>query len=201
MYCEGRNTRIKLISLHLGIYIFMYHAQTGMINQEMSWQVVNHQAFRSYLGTRQPTLLAVLKFFFCYSMTSHIMQSQNDLPMTYRCHTKTGWVQGLILIRGCLKIFRQHACRVCDRHSGSHSGSLFMWAVWVFKRRHGLCSSPPGATPQSLWETWLWYPTIELVWSHCDIEKLDNVSSDDMGPGVLQTINKNMCMLFDFLIV
>jgi len=28
---------------------------------------------------------------------------------------------------------------------------------------------------------------------------LYTVSSDDMGPGVLQTKEKNMCMLWDFL--
>ena len=60
------------------------------------------QAFRSYLGTRQPKLLGHIEVFF-FSIASHIMQSQNDLPTTYICQTETGWVQGLILIRRCLK--------------------------------------------------------------------------------------------------
>jgi len=36
-------------------------------------------------------------------------------------------------------------------------------------------------------------------WAHCDTVNLDTVSSDHMGPGVLQTQKKNKCMLWNFL--
>jgi len=36
-------------------------------------------------------------------------------------------------------------------------------------------------------------------WANCDIVDLDTVSSDHMGPGVLQTKEKDTYMLCDFL--
>ena len=55
----------------------------------------------------------------------------------------------------------------------SHGRSLSMWAVWVFRRRHGLCSSPPGASTRCA--RWLSYRAIQQARrsvSGADVQRL-----------------------------
>jgi len=48
-----------------------------------------------------------------------------------------------------------------------------MWAVWVFRRCHGLCSSPPGALTRCAW--WPSYRAIQQAGrsvSGADVQRL-----------------------------